>query len=778
MGALFRKAWRDLIHRPARSLLTILGVGIGVAGLVAIMSTTQNLVYAQQAMFANSAQADLVYWMWNAPPRLDPLLESDPRIRVAELRVVASTRWQEKKRWQDIELVGLDDLGASQVNTFELIQGRYPQNGEVLLDDVTVRRSSLNIGDELLYRDHNGRERNLMISGVARSPGHLSSAITRVDLGYVPASFLRRAFNIEGSNQLLIRLVDHRDVQDIVEYINKLSRRQGLYVGAPDIRNPDQFPGKRELDALIVIMFLFSGLGLVLSIFLIANTMSASISEQTNEIGILKTLGADSRVILALYTLEALVYGLVGTVMGILGGAVLGWRLLLWIGSLVSTPIPFKLSPIGILVGGMVGIVVSALGGLAPAVRGARISIREAITSYGIRADFGQSRLDRILQRLAGIPPIMAMTVRNLGRKRIRSLVTLLAIALATAAFVATISARESVNMAIDDIYETYANDAWLWLDSRVSTQFEQSFLTIDGVRSAEGWIISNGVVGLADARLWGIPADTVLYRHAIRKGRWYKPTENGVMVLSAELADAQQIDVGDMVPLQVRDQSRMFRIVGIAVDNTIFLGGTMAGKAFIPRQELARMLGHQDQVSLFALGLDEQDPQAVDHVLARLEARFRRWRPTVQPVYVEVESAQEASRLLTIGLLAMLIIIALVGSLSILNTLTLSVLERRREIAVLRVIGSSDRALLVIFIGEGLILAILGWTMGVVIGYPAGRFVTRQLGQVLFALDYAFTAKTIALSLIYTVGLSLVASLAPALAAAHTRASVGLRYE
>ena len=58
MGALLRKAWRDLTNRPARSFLTILGVSIGVAGLVAIISTSQNLVNAQESLFVNSAQAE------------------------------------------------------------------------------------------------------------------------------------------------------------------------------------------------------------------------------------------------------------------------------------------------------------------------------------------------------------------------------------------------------------------------------------------------------------------------------------------------------------------------------------------------------------------------------------------------------------------------------------------------------------------------------------------------------------------------------------------------
>ncbi|MBN1400994.1 MAG: ABC transporter permease, partial [Anaerolineae bacterium] len=313
MWSLLRKVWRDLVGRRARTALTILGIAIGVAGLVAIVSTARNLTRAQRALYASSSQADITFWVWNAPASLASLLERDPRIVAAELRTTYITRWQGDGSWRDIELIGIADFGQVRVNQFDIVAGRAPRTGELLLDLSASQEAGVTPGEEISLRDPNGRERTLRVSGISRSPGYLSSAITNIALGYVPAQTVRRMLDIPGSNQLLIKLRAFADGQSVSQRVTRLLRRQGLQAGAPVIRDPANFAGKRELDALIVIMFLFSGLGLVLSSTLVINTLSASVAEQVDEIGVIKALGGTRGQILLVYLMEAAALGLCGT---------------------------------------------------------------------------------------------------------------------------------------------------------------------------------------------------------------------------------------------------------------------------------------------------------------------------------------------------------------------------------------------------------------------------------------------------------------------------------
>ena len=183
MLGLMRKVLRDLCLRRTRSALTLLGIAVGVAGVVAIFSTARNVAQAQREVFASTSQADIVYWVWNASRNLVSLLQADPRIAAAELRLSYVTQWRVADSWRDIELVGIDDLGRVTLNRFELVEGRLPHAGEALLEVSAARGVQIAPGSEIGYRDGNGRERYLRISGLLRSPSYLSAAITNTPVG-------------------------------------------------------------------------------------------------------------------------------------------------------------------------------------------------------------------------------------------------------------------------------------------------------------------------------------------------------------------------------------------------------------------------------------------------------------------------------------------------------------------------------------------------------------------------------------------------------------------
>jgi len=410
------------------------------------------------------------------------------------------------------------------------------------------------------------------------------------------------------------------------------------------------------------------------------------------EVGLLKALGGTRGQIVRLYLTVAGLYGTAGTLLGLLLGALGGYWLLGFVARLGNVEVPFRVAPRGVALGAGVGLGITTLAGLIPAWIGARTPVRVALSGYGISAAFGRGAVERALRRLTLLPPTLTMAVRNLTRRRGRSLVTLGVIALATAAFLATQSTRASVDRAIAEAFATYNADAWVWFDQPVGEDFARRLQAVPGVRAAEAWTLANCWVEGVQARLWGVPSDTQLYRPRLQEGRWFGADEPDAIVISADLAATRDFRLGDRLQVEVSTGQREFQVVGIAVDNSIFLGSTLAGKIFAPRDVVARMLGHQGVADFFAVGTLSKSPVQVDATLAELERQFRALRPSIQPAYTDVESARRASQLLTLGLVAMVLLVGLIGAIGILNTLGLSVLERRREIGVLRAIGATNR--------------------------------------------------------------------------------------
>jgi hypothetical protein len=124
MSVLWNKAWRDLRVRPARSLLTLVGIVIGVAGVVAVVMAGRTLAWAQRQAYQHHSQADIAVWVWNADESVVRALEALPGVAAAERRAVAYTRWRAGKRWLDIQLEGIERFEDVRVNQMALLEGR------------------------------------------------------------------------------------------------------------------------------------------------------------------------------------------------------------------------------------------------------------------------------------------------------------------------------------------------------------------------------------------------------------------------------------------------------------------------------------------------------------------------------------------------------------------------------------------------------------------------------------------------------------------------------
>jgi putative ABC transport system permease protein len=126
-----------------------------------------------------------------------------------------------------------------------------------------------------------------------------------------------------------------------------------------------------------------------------------------------------------------------------------------------------------------------------------------------------------------------------------------------------------------------------------------------------------------------------------------------------------------------------------------------------------------------------------------------------------------------------MAVIIGVVGSIALSGALSLSVMERRREIGVMRAIGASSGVIARLFIGEGLLLGWLSWLIALPLGLPAGWLMLRGLGAAIgFDLVYKYTPAGALYWLVIITVLSIVASLLPARGAMRVSVRESLAYE
>ncbi len=776
-----QKAFNDIRRRKIRSILTITGIVIGVAGIVAIVATARNLEQAQRYNYANASQDDMRWWVWNNSETTEYALSQLSNIAEVQRRASYSTKFRAGPEWYDLVFYGYDDYSNVRVNKMEFVEGRAPGKGEVAFE-VSARDllPNLKLGDEVIYRvGSNNQEARLTISGFARSPSYPSAAILNFTVAYASAPDVRQMLGIPGENEILLKIYDFAARDETRRLAEDVFRKRNLQFSSYVARDPENYLGKQELDTLVLLLLVFSGIGLVISGFLVANTLSAIVAEQMGEIGTLKALGAARWQVLQVYIFAALIYGLIGSIIGVLAGFLLGKVLLTYLGSTVNFNVDsFLFQPEALGLGLLVGLGVTLVAALVPAWSGTSLSVRQALASYGINSTYGQGWLDRLLARLRRIPPLVALSLRNLARRKTRNLITFGVVALSCAAFLAAQSASASLDETISELYGIYGADGWVQFNSRLNSGFADRLKTVDGVVISEPWSRGRATVLASRVDMWAVPYDTQLYQKPVVEGRWYGSGENNVALATKLLAQAKNIRVGDTIEIEVGRVRDQLLIIGLLEDNSKYLGSTSAGKLFVPQDTGERLLRHQGSADFFSIELARHDKAFVDQTMTAIEKRFKEQGPSTLAAYSDKASAQQITGILQVMLYAMVAIIALIGVIGVVNTLTLNVLERRREIGILRSIGGSNTRLVQIFLTEGLMLGLLGFIFGLALGYPMASLLVGFIGQSAFPLTFVFDPPMIGLTLLFALGLSAGASLGPALGAARVRISNTIRYD
>jgi len=777
-----RKAYRDLTRRRLRSFLTILGIVIGVAGLVAITSTSKNMTAAQARAYNNNSQQDMRWWVGEAPDSLLEALALVPNVAAADLRCTYYTKFYGSGAWRDIYFNGIRDLQDMRVNKIDLIEGQWPKRGEVVLESSVRDVTPVQIGDDIVYRaGPNNEERHLKVVGFAKSPSYPAASIIGTSVAYTLDTEVQKMIGWQGDNQVLVRLKDFSpSVRPNTQHdIERVFDKRNLTFGAYWERNPNDYTGKKQLDALVALMTIFSVVGLIIASFLVANTLAAVISEQMGEIGAMKAIGATASRVIWLYVVAGMIYGVVGTGIGLLVGIFGGHALLLYLSGLFNLQVNgIQIDPVDILQGILVGVGVTTLAALLPAWRGTSITVRKALDSYGISSTYGHGWMDRLVQRLSRLPRVPAMAVRNLARRKARNAITVAAIGLATAAFLAAQSTSDSVNTSIDNAYNLYGLDAWVWFQSPVTRGFAETLRSMPEVVDVEPWASSSASVEDARVTMWGIPPDTALYRYRLLAGHWLNANDPDTAVISSVFADSQGYRLGSKLELSVGSENALITVVGIVDDNAQSLSSSSLGKIFVSLDRASQLMHRTGAADFFAVKLDNSDGQHVEDVLAAMERKYHDLAPGMLAAYSDKQSSLEASKILTILLYAMTIIVGTIGGIGIANTLTLNVLERRREIGVMRSIGARDSHMVQVFLTEALVMAVGGFLLGIVIGYPMAHFLVYVMSTVLFPLDFSFPAGMVLTAFGFTVLLTTLASIGPALGAARLRVSTALRYE
>jgi len=791
MSITWRKIWRDLWRNKFRTFLVVLSTTVGVFALGFVYGTSGVLRARLTESYQASVPAHLVFYTSMYQPELVDTLRHEPGVADAEGMFAASIRWklEGEKNWRNGTMFARPDYAAQRVHRFELVQGVWPDQSSnkraLAVERLSASYWKIPVGGKVIF-EYGRDERELSIEGIARHPQTAQPPLGEAVFFATPETATYLVNHPDGLSRFYVRLESFTQpgAKQAGQQLEERLRGMGLSVYYYAITDPNVHPAQQQLDALLVVMTVLGALSLGLSAFLIINMMNALVAQQVWQIGVMKVIGATGWRVTRVYLTTAFIYGLLSVLLavplGAIGAHLLAGRML----ELFNVDIgAFRVVPAAVGVQVAVGLIVPLLAALSPVIGGARITAHQAISSYGLGAGFGSSGFDRLIGAIRRLPRPVALSLRNTFRRKGRITLTLITLTLGGAMFIGVMSVGTSLNNTLEVLLGDFGFDVLVGFERayRIERLVEVT-QNVPGVTRAEVWDQRPAQLKLAGGEdrevfLWGVPSDSKMLNPRLVSGRAFLPGDKRAILLNSKIAADESIQVGDVITLTINGKESSWDVVGLIINVN-----NLQRDNFVPDDALAREFSSLNRGGLVVLTAESHDAKSLQNLTrdlrvaydaAHLEARQFQSTADVR------QQNQTQFNIITYLMLVMAVLAAVVGSIGLMSTMSINVVERSREIGVMRSFGGTSAAILGIFLFEGVLVGVLSWLVAVPISYPGARLFSDMVGKAFnLPLDFDYSMPGVVTWFVIVVVLSALASLWPALRATQVSVREALSYE
>ena len=786
VSALTRKSVADLRRRRSRALFVVLTLALAVAS-VGIFAVPRLMDRSMQAEVTAGKLPDLT--VFTSPLALDraqlDALAALPNVRAVEPRSAFDGRIYVGARRAPVVVVGVLDFRAQRADVVHRASGSLPGANQVLTDVQNANQGVLDVhaGDTVRLVASSGLTVPLRVSGEGRNLGGGKNVTDNgVAVLYATPATVSLLSGVTGYQSLAFRLVDTRPaaIAATTEHVRLALRGVPGFAGftwLPQVRAPGEWPGKSDFHAFTKFFYVITVLSLLSAFVLIANTMSTLVAEQTQEIGMMKAIGGRRRQIAAVYVKTALLLGALGTVAGIVLGVVLSNVLVRYLGStFFAIQVGFGVDPVILGLSVLVGLLGPALAALPAIHRATRVPLREALEAAG-SAVGSQDAGDAVLRRVRFLPRTFQIGLRNAGRRRRRSFGTALMVALAVGNLLAILGLAAGVSQVTHAEWRDHGEDLKALVGGDART--ERLIAATPGVAAVEPMFDAEVRLAGEKGFIWAVRPAT-MFHYRLRSGRWYTTAEEQaharVTVIESNLARATGTHLGDRVRIETGNGPIALRVIGVAANQQE--NGTVL---FVPRETMKAFFGASPAgADDYWVRMTSHDHAFVDRTTTAIEDAFA---ANGYEIGTEIEYVGEASnvadnRTITTVIAVLGFLIVAISMVGLANAITMSVIERTREIGILRTIGARARDVRRIFAAESVVIACVGGLLGVPVGYALEHFlvwlVKRELNV---EIAFTFPLGNVALALVGTVLLALLITVLPIRRAVRYQPGNALRY-
>lgn len=740
----WRKLARDASAERRRLALMVAAIAASLAAVGAVLGAYAILTREIAVNYLGTRPAAATLEVTGgADAALVAAVRRLPGVEDAEAREVVVARARVGDEWRRMLLFVVEDFGDLRLNRFRPERGAWPPpEGTMLVERSALSMLAGELGRRVVVKPPRGPAAALPVSGVVHDPGLAPAWQERSGYGYVTRATLARLGEPPTLGELRVAFAGEPRVAGEIEAraaeVARWLAARGHPVRELRVPPPRQHPHQRQMTTLLVLLLAFAAMSLVLSAILVASSLAALLGRQVREIGVMKAIGARASQIAGLYAAlvgsTGAVAALVAAPLGVLGARALAGavsRLLNF--TLTSSSVPSWV----LLTQAFAGVAVPLLVSSIPIGRASRRSVREAMDDHGVSGE-------RPRATIAALP----LPLRNALRRPARLALTLALLATGGATAMTAIQVKRGWEANVAKLYETRSYDVEVLLHAAAPAALADRLERLAGVRAAEAWGYAPAAFarpgeldvvrtypdrGHGSLAVMGPAPGTALIRFPLRAGRWLGVGDRGgdaVVLNHVALAQAPGLRVGDEVRLSISGRPTAWRLAGVVEE----VGA--AGIAYVADEAFARAAGTAGRARLLRIATTARTAAERAGLIGRIEQALAEEGAQVESVLPLAElrtAVGDHVVVLVRALLAMAGILAIVGTLGLASALGVSVVERTRELAVMKTLGATPARIVRMLLAEGLAIAGLSFLLACALSVPLTLAVDWLVGNLGF---------------------------------------------
>jgi putative ABC transport system permease protein len=712
-------------------LAIILIITAGNTCFVALLSSYFNLLGARENYYANYGMGDFWVELKKCPSsEMDRILKDFPDILTARQRLVFPARVDIPGSTEPVSgmVLSLPPDQESPVNDIIIRRGSaftYELRNQVICSEKFARSRGINPGDTLTLIT-GGVRKELVVTGTAdspefvylASPGSLMEDTKNYGVFYIKQDFAEDLYNFEGACNNLVGILSPEGKKHTPALLRKLSERltpYGVYTAYPRKEQfsalllDSEIQGLRSMSVVLPLVFLGIS-ALILNVL-----MTRMAEQQRTTAGTLKALGYSNRGLLPHYLGFGIFPGVIG---GLLGSLLSSQGLTLIYRNYFTFPrLSAGLYP-GVF---MAALALSALFAALGTLRGLyailRLSPAEAMRFPAPRG--GKTLfLEKVLALVISLGAPWKMVLRSIFRQPLRSLIALLSSSLGAAILLLAFGFVDSMESMMSFQFEkVLRSDYRITFKNPLSGEALQDLSRLPGVLRGEPLFSVGGTFIHGHLRKRGsitgiLPqGDLVVPRN--RKGEAVPLPSEGLLI-TERMAQQLRIAPGDylrFLPLRGEQKEQILPVASV-IYSTLGLG------VYAPLEYLQKIMREEDTLSEVSLILEPRSsPEIRRNFLKALEER-----PEIESIANTLREKQLLQEQFDGSLRGTAVVMILFAGIiffgSILNGALISLEERKREIATLKVLGYTDPAIGSLFLREILLTNLSGTVLGIPLGY------------------------------------------------------------